>query len=160
MADWDRRFEAKVDRSGECHLWTGARTAAGVGQMRINGKLRTAAQLASELEHGELPPGSRIRYCGHNKLCVRVDHLQLDTPSTSAERTEQRQRAERGSGSMREVTGGKWKLTIDAGRDTRGRRRRVTKTMSGSRREAAQALAALTAEVQSGKRRPTASPET
>lgn len=75
MVDWDRRFEAKVDRSGECHLWTGARTAAGVGQMRIDGKLRTASQLAWELEHGELPAGSRIRYCEHNKLCVRVEHL-------------------------------------------------------------------------------------
>lgn len=61
---------------------------------------------------------------------------------------------------MRELADGKWKLTVDAGRDGRRRRRRITKTVRGSRREAAQALAALTAEVQSGKRRPIANPET
>jgi hypothetical protein len=34
------RFEAKVDRSGEHHLWTGARYADGSGLMQANGKPR------------------------------------------------------------------------------------------------------------------------
>ncbi len=113
MAAWEDRFEAKVDRSGACHLWTGAKTAAGVGQVRIDGKLRTAAQLAWELERGPIPAGGRIRSCMHHRLCVRVDHLEMDITAVEVE-TPRRKRAERGTGSKREVGDGKWKLTVDA----------------------------------------------
>lgn len=58
-----------------------------------------------------------------------------------------RVRAEPGSGSMRETSSRKWKLTVDAGRDATGQRRRLTRTVRGTRREATRALASLTAEV-------------
>ncbi len=154
MAGWRERFEDKVDRSGDCHVWTGAKTPSGVSQVRIGGKLRTAAQVAWEIEHGPLVHGSRIRSCDVTPLCVRVDHLDVEEPSPVA--VERSRRAPRGSGSMREVADGKWKLTVDAGRDARGRRRRVTRTVHGSQRDASRALAALTTDVQSGKRKPSA----
>lgn len=59
---------------------------------------------------------------------------------------------------MREVAPGKWKLTVDAGRDDKNRRRRVTRAVRGSRRDPARALAVLGTEVQSGERRPAAEP--
>lgn len=155
MAAWEDRFEAKVDRSGTCHLWTGAKTAAGVGQVRIDGKLRTAAQLAWELERGPIPAGGRIRSCRHHRLCVRVVHLEMDITAVEVE-TPRRKRAERGNGSMREVGDGKWKLTVDAGIDNFGRRRRISRTIRGTRKEAARSLATLSAEVQSGEQRPVA----
>jgi hypothetical protein len=38
MAASDDRFEAKVDRSGEHHLWTGARKADGTGLVKAKGR--------------------------------------------------------------------------------------------------------------------------
>lgn len=157
MATVEQRFEAKVNRTGDCHLWTGAKTAAGNGQMRVGGKLRTSTQIAWELANGDLPPGARVITCPMSRLCVRVDHLQLDM-SNADSATAQSPRADRGSGSIREVAPGKWKLTVDAGRDDKNRRRRVTRTVRGTKRDAARALAVLGAEVQSGERRPTAEP--
>ena len=49
------RFEAKIDRSGDHHLWLGARSSSGSGQVRVDGKLLTAARAAYELEHGPVP---------------------------------------------------------------------------------------------------------
>jgi hypothetical protein len=46
------RFEAKVDRSGEHHLWTGGRYANGSGLMKANGKPTTARRIAWELANG------------------------------------------------------------------------------------------------------------
>ncbi len=139
-------FEAKVDRSGKHHLWIGSRTMAGGGQIRVDGRLRTASQVAWELEHGDIPPGGRIRSCPDEKLCVRVDHLELTIQPASTSTASSR----RGGGSMAKVGDDKWKLTVDAGRDHTGRRRRISRTVHGSNAEATRALAALTVEVQSG----------
>ena len=149
------RFEAKVDRSGTCHLWTGAKTASGVGQARVDGKLRTAAQLGWQLEHGPVPGGGRVRSCKQNKLCVRTDHLEMDITPVGVE-TQRRKRGERGNGSMREVVDGKWKLTVDARIDSLGSRRRISRTVRGTRKEATRALGTFSAEVQSGQQRPIA----
>jgi len=48
------RFEAKVDRTGDHHVWTGAKKADGTGQVRIGGRLMTAHRAAWEFEHGRL----------------------------------------------------------------------------------------------------------
>jgi hypothetical protein len=46
MPRLEARFDAKVDRSGEHQLWTGAHDADGIGQIRVNGKLTTARRVA------------------------------------------------------------------------------------------------------------------
>jgi hypothetical protein len=40
------RFEAKVDRSGEHHLWTGFKKAEGAGKLKVDGKAVTAQRVA------------------------------------------------------------------------------------------------------------------
>ena len=97
------RFESKVDRTGPHHLWTGARSARGIGQIRIDGRLLTA-----------LP----------------------------------------GAGSMSEVGDGSWKLVVSAGSDDTGARRRVVRTVHGSRQTATRALAAVVTEIGDGSRLP------
>jgi len=115
MASVREAFEAKVDRAGEHHLWLGSRTNRGAGQIRIAGKLRTAIQVAWELENGEIPADHRVQACPDESLCVRGAHLTLvayrSRKSTSGSTT----RAERGSGSIQRVGDNKWKVTIDAG---------------------------------------------
>ena len=71
------RFEAKVNRSGEHHLWTGARFADGPGLIKANGKPTTARRVAWELTHGPMPPGARVLGCPADPACVRIDHLSL-----------------------------------------------------------------------------------
>lgn len=72
------RFWARVDRSGDCWLWTGYKTPNGYGQMMVEGRGISAHRLAWELEHGPIPPGMVICHdCpgGDNRACVR--HLFL-----------------------------------------------------------------------------------
>jgi hypothetical protein len=63
VPDLATRLEAKVDRSGPHHLWLGARSASGSGQLRVNGKLTTARRVAWELVHGPLPEAARVVAC-------------------------------------------------------------------------------------------------
>ena len=121
-----------MGRSGEHHLWLGSRTAAGNGQLRVDGKLRTAAQVAWELEHGEIPPGHRVRGCPGEPSCVAVEHLTLQKIATKATKA----RAPRGAGSIIRLATNKWKVTIDAGRDELGRRRRLVRTVQGTKAQA------------------------
>ena len=81
------RFESKVDRSGDCHLWTAGTFAAGYGKFRLAGRLQLAHRVAYELAHG---PGSAdgmfvchacdIRWPDLTyRRCVNPDHLWLGT---------------------------------------------------------------------------------
>jgi integrase len=151
MAELRDVFEAKVDRSGEHHLWLGSRTKGGGGQIRVDGKLHTAARISWYLEHGEPPPGSRIHSCPDDPICVRVDHLSITTSATKRPTT----RAPRGSGSISRLDRNRWKIVADAGRDSSGKRRRLTRTVIGTRAQANDALATLKVSLAEGRTRPT-----
>ena len=66
------RFYAKVDQSGEHHVWTGSRTAQGFGQVRVEGRLHTATQVAWQLVHGPIPEGGKVTGCPAEPACVRI----------------------------------------------------------------------------------------
>ncbi|MDG2027709.1 MAG: tyrosine-type recombinase/integrase [Acidimicrobiales bacterium] len=151
MAELRDLFEAKVDRTGEHHLWLGSRTKGGGGQIRVDGKLHTAARISWYLEHGEPTPDSRIRSCPDNPLCVRVEHLSITTNTTRTPAA----RAHRGSGSVTRLDRNKWKIVADAGRDATGKRRRLTRTVRGTKAQANEALAALKVSLAEGRTRPT-----
>jgi integrase len=142
------RFEAKVDRSGEHHVWTGAKLADGSGQMKIDGRITTARRVAWELAHDSLPPEARVVGCSADPACVRVEHLSVQHATQPA--VLGRRRAPRGSGSKREIRPGVWKLTVTAGRYSDGRVRREHRTVHvRSELEAARELATFVAEVHS-----------
>jgi hypothetical protein len=143
MVPLEDRFDAKVDRSGHHHLWTGAHDRDGTPQIRVNGRLTTARRVAWELVQGPLPPKARLSGCPDEPRCVRIEHLTLpqQTRGHAARRTT------RGSGSKREIGPGVWKLTVSAGRDDTGRYRRVSRTVHGTQAHAARALERLAAEV-------------
>ena len=147
------RFEAKIDRNGEHHLWLGAVAANGVGQVRVDGKLVTAPRAAYELEHGPVGTGLRVLTCPDEPGCVRVDHLRVEQHGSSKP-AEARKRAARGAGSIEAISRGVWKICVTAGLDSDGRRRRTYRTIRGTRTDAAKALAALVTEVGDGSRLP------
>ena len=136
-ADVRARFEAKIDRTGTHHIWTGSRSASDTGRMRINGRLESAPRLAWTLAHGEPPTDSTVRGCADDPACVHPDHLRITEPARPT------RRGPRGHGSMTSIGPNQWKLDASAGNDDRGRRRRITRTIHGTHAEATETLAEL-----------------
>ncbi len=146
------RFEARVDRSGHHHIWLGAKSPGGGGQVRVDGKLLTAARAAWEIENGPVPDGVRVLSCPDEPACVRVDHLRLDQRAMSSASPPSKKRSPRGAGTITAISPGVWKIGITAGVDRLGQRRRTFRTIHGTRTDAAKALAALVTEVGDGHR--------
>lgn len=151
MADVAARIDAKVDRTGDHHVWAGAKKADGVGVIKIAGRIVTVRRAAWELVHGPLPSGSKVKGCTEERACVRVDHLSLDGDSRAAEEASPgpaKVRATYGSGSKREIRPGVWKLTVTTGtHDDRSTRRSFKTARAANANEAAGELAAFATEV-------------
>lgn len=94
-----RRFEEKVDRSGECHLWTGA-TVRGYGVLWIGprpGKLIYAHRLALGKRIGrDLTDEMALHTCD-TPACVRPDHLKPGTAKNNTDDAIERGRLMHGS---------------------------------------------------------------
>jgi integrase len=151
MATLADRFEAKVDRSGDHHMWTGSKKTDGTGKLKVDGKAVTAHRVAWELAHGALRPGQEVSSCRQVKACVRVEHLSLRGAALAG--VEQpRRRSTRGSGSRTQLRPGVWKLTMSAGRYEDGRPRRLHKTVHvDTEDEAVREQLAFAAEVQASQ---------
>lgn len=148
MAASDDRFEAKVDRSGDHHLWTGAKKADGTGLVRVKGRLITAHRRAWEIAHGDLSADVKVVACPGSKSCVRIEHLSA-RPRGRARSGGVGARASRGMGSKVEVRPGVWKLSVSAGRYENGRPRRIHRMVYGmTEDQATKAQIAFAAEVQ------------
>jgi hypothetical protein len=76
----EARFWQKVDRTGDCWLWTGATTRGYAYFYRARGCTTVASHFAWLLGSGEEVPADRIvlHRCD-NPLCVRFDHLFIGT---------------------------------------------------------------------------------
>jgi hypothetical protein len=74
------RFWDKVDDSGECWLWMGAKYSNGYGHFVINRRDYLAHRLAWEWVNGAIPDGTVLMHLCDTPACVRVSHLRLGTP--------------------------------------------------------------------------------
>ena len=70
-----RAFWARVDKSGDCWLWTGA-SSKGYGQFMVESRLRYTHQLAYEWARGPVPSGLQLDHLCRTTMCVRPDHLE------------------------------------------------------------------------------------
>jgi hypothetical protein len=69
------RFWPKVDKSGDCWLWTAEIARSGYGRFRLDGRRQYAHRIAYELTNGPIPDGLMIDHLCHNLACVNPDHL-------------------------------------------------------------------------------------
>lgn len=76
----DERFEAKVDRSGDCHLWTAGVDTDGYGVFAIaHHNEMKAHRYAWEKVNGKIPEKQMILHRCDRTGCVNPDHLFVGT---------------------------------------------------------------------------------
>jgi len=73
-----QRLESKIDKSGDCWLWTGSKTKDGYGHITIKQKLHIAHRVIYMLYNGTIPDGMVIRHTCRGK-CVNPEHLEIGT---------------------------------------------------------------------------------
>lgn len=79
------RLWARVDRSGDCWLWTGALDRNGYGRISTGGRgdpIAFVHRVAYELIVGPIPDGLVIDHLCRNRACCNPDHME---PVTDAE---------------------------------------------------------------------------
>lgn len=83
---------SRIQKYGDCWLWTGARTGGRKGQppygfVRLDAKRRTGAhRFMYELLVGPIPEGLKLDHLCRTPLCVNPDHLEPVTQRENVRR--------------------------------------------------------------------------
>lgn len=73
------RFWKKVDKSGECWLWTGCFNNQGYGEFMVWPKKHYAHRFSWIMHFGEIPKDLQVLHRCDTPKCVRPDHLFVGT---------------------------------------------------------------------------------
>jgi hypothetical protein len=114
--DLSLRFWEKVDRSGDCWMWTGNLHMHGYGRIHIAGRVEKAHRVAWTLTNGPIPVGLHVLHDCDRPACVNPAHLHLGTHADNM-----REMFERKRRVAREGCNNAWKLTADQVREIRRR---------------------------------------
>ena len=108
----EEALQHRVQRDGDCLVWTGAKVPNGYGRLIADGKLTLVHRFAYELVHGPIPEGKYVDHTCYNRACVNVSHLRV---ATRSQNQQNRSGANQGSVSgVRNVSrnGKGWKVLI------------------------------------------------
>jgi hypothetical protein len=81
----EKRFWAKVDKSGDCWEWTRKVSPAGYGSIWHGDRMQLAHRVSYEMTNGQIPSNLVIDHKCHNTKCVNPDHLQAVTQKQNLE---------------------------------------------------------------------------
>ena len=75
------RIWKRISVTGDCWLWTGAKTNKGYGQIRSDDhrQLAYVHRIIYELFSGPIPPGMQIDHLCRVRNCVKPQHLEVVT---------------------------------------------------------------------------------
>lgn len=82
------RFEARIDRSGDCWLWTGHTRPNGYGCFRVGRKQTSVHRFAYEEFVGPIPEGMHVDHLCRVRSCANPLHLELVSPRENVLRGE------------------------------------------------------------------------
>lgn len=85
MSRWpnaEERFEAKVNRTATCWIWTAGTNGSGYGRFYVDGGMTYAHRYSYERSVGPIPSGLNLDHLCKTTLCVNPAHLE---PVTQAE---------------------------------------------------------------------------
>lgn len=109
------RFWAKVDKSGDCWIWTGARNERGYGKILAGRRLEYAHRVSVRLDGREVPDNAHVCHHCDNPPCVNPAHLFVGTSRDNHDDMVRKGRSTRGERNPRS------KLTADQVREIRAR---------------------------------------
>ena len=75
------RFNAKVNKTNDCHIWNAARQKQGYGMFSVFGKSMPAHRFAYLLHKGNIAENMVVHQSCENNGCVNPNHLILQTKS-------------------------------------------------------------------------------
>ena len=72
-------YWSRVDFTESCWLWTGAKTAEGYGEIKIDRRMHYTHRWAYEFCVGPIPEGLTIDHLCRVRHCMNPDHLEVVT---------------------------------------------------------------------------------
>lgn len=126
-----RNFEAKIDKSGDCHIWTALRSRGGYGQLTLGrGIVTKAHRVAYLLYNGPIPDGAWVLHKCDNPPCCNPDHLWLGDAKDNARDRESKGRGNQPKGVLNGRSTMPWRT---ARGDRSGARMRPEKLARGEK---------------------------
>ena len=86
--DIEERMQDRIDKSGDCWLWTGTIYDSGYGIIINYGKRERVHRVAYVLAYGDIPDGMLVDHKCRVRNCVNPRHLRLATNKQNMENRE------------------------------------------------------------------------